>query len=262
MCSRYFYHYSFDSIAIETATPAYLASLPDGKRWVALVADAGFGKGGLATMTPVVKEHGGEIMQSFVLPPDQSDLSAVLPQIAALHPDVVVVLNAGVPNDVWVEAVTKAGIAKHVATGILYLPDVEATNDGYAGVTGALSWYWNQDDTARAWSDKFAASHEGKRPTAAQAADYSATLQWLKAVQAAGTTDGNAVTHKLDGTKFNDIFARNGEFRPDHMVAHDLLAVEVVPQAKLAEPHAWFKVVGTIPAAEAFTFGNECHMAP
>jgi branched-chain amino acid transport system substrate-binding protein len=261
-CSRYFYHYSFDSAAIESSTPAYLASLPDGKRWVALVADAGFGKGGLATMSPVIKAHGGEVVQSFILPPDQADVSAVLPQIAALHPDVVVVLNAGVPNDVWVEAVTKAALAKHVATGILYLPDVEATHNGYAGVTGALSWYWNQDAEARAWSDRFSAAHHGARPTAAQAADYSATLQWLKAVQAAGTTEGNAVTHTLDGTKFHDIFARNGEFRADHMVAHDMLAVEVVDQAKLTDPHGWFKVVGSIPAADAFAFGSECHMAP
>ena len=61
-CSRYVYHYSFDSVAIETATADYLAALPDGKRWVVIAADAGFGRGALATVAPAVARHGGLIV--------------------------------------------------------------------------------------------------------------------------------------------------------------------------------------------------------
>jgi hypothetical protein len=35
-------------------------------------------------------------------------------------------------------------------------------------------------------------------------------------------------------------------------VTHDLYLVDVLPEAGVAEPHAWFKVVETIPADQAF----------
>src|SRR6201996_3390983 len=114
---------------------------------------------------------------------------------------------------------------------------------------------------ARAWSDRFAAAHNGKRPTETQAADYSATTQWLNAVRTAGTTDADAVVRTLDGHKFNDVFARNGEFRAsDHMVVHDLYITKVRASADLPEPHAWLNVLATVPAATAFAAGTECKM--
>ena len=126
-----------------------------------------------------------------------------------------------------------------------------------------MPWYWNLDPAARAWADRFAAAHDGLRPTAAQAADYSATLQWLQAVSTAGTTDSDAVVHTLDGRRFDDMFARGGEWRAsDHMVVHDLYVVQVLPPAQLSEPHGWYRVLATVPAALAFPAGTQCRITP
>lgn len=262
-CSKYVYHYSFDSVAIETATADYLAARPDGKRWVVIAADAGFGRGALATVTPVIAGHGGQIVKTFIVPPATSDLSAILEETKGLDPDVVAVFNAGAPNDAEVTAVTKAGLRAHTTTALLYLSDVDRVRDGYAGVQAAVPWYWNLDPAARAWADRFAAAHDGRRPDAAQAADYSATTQWLQAVRTAGTTDADAVVRALDGHKFEDMFAHAGEFRAsDHAVVHDLSIVQVRSPAQLPEPHAWYDVLATVPAATAFPVGTECKMAP
>jgi branched-chain amino acid transport system substrate-binding protein len=261
-CTKYAYHYSFDSISLETATAASLSALPDGKRWVVIAADAGFGRGALATVTPVIAAHGGQIAKSFIVPPATADLSAILAEVRGLDPDVVAVFNAGASNDVEVTDVTRAGLRARTTTALLYLSDVARVPDGYAGVQAAVPWYWNLDAAARAWSDRFAASHGGKRPTAAQAADYSATTQWLQAVQTAGTTDADAVVHALDGHRFNDMFAHDGEFRAsDHMVTHDLYIVKVRPPAALPEPEAFYDVLATVPAATAFPAGSDCKLA-
>src|ERR1700742_4500718 len=53
-CSRYVYHYSFDLPAIETTTANYLAQTAKGKRWVFVSEDTGFGRAGIATMTPII----------------------------------------------------------------------------------------------------------------------------------------------------------------------------------------------------------------
>lgn len=252
-CNRYTYHYSFDAPAIAAATAESVAKLQDGKRWIALVADAGFGKSAVAAFTPSIVAQGGEIAKTFLLPVGDADLAPTLKEIEALHPDVVGVFSAGADADRKVTAVTRSGVKARVTTALLYLSDVDRVKDGYAGVRGTIPWYWNLDATARAWSDRFAAAHAGLRPTAAQAADYSATTQWLEAVKTAGTTDADAVTKVLDGHTFEDMFARHAEWRSsDHTVIHDLYVVDVLPSAEVREPHDWFKIVETVPAAKAF----------
>ena len=133
--------------------------------------------------------------------------------------------------------------------------------DGYAGVVAAVPWYWALDAASRAWADRFAASHNGQRPTEAQAADYSATTQWLTAVQTADTTDADAVVHTLDGHKFSDMFAHEAEFRADdHAVVHDLYIVKVKSPSEVTEPRAWHDVLAKIPAATALPTTAGCKM--
>jgi branched-chain amino acid transport system substrate-binding protein len=258
-CSRYFYHYSFDLTAIESATSDYLAGRA--KRWVFIADDSGFGRAGIATMTPKITAHGGEVVKTFLTPPTENGYAAVIEEARGLKPDVVAVINAGAKDDAVVSAVTKAKLSAITTTALLYLSDVDRIKDGYAGLVATVPWYWNLDPAARAWSDRFAAAHDGRRPTAAQAADYSATMQWLNAVRTAGTADADAVIHVLDGHKFDDVFAHGGEFRAgDHMVVHDLYVAKVRGSAELPEPHAWYNILATVPAATAFPAGPECKM--
>ena len=50
---------------------------------------SGFGRGAIATFTPPITAHGGEVVQSFIVPPSTTDYSAVLEEVRGLHPDVV-----------------------------------------------------------------------------------------------------------------------------------------------------------------------------
>src|SRR5580693_568183 len=262
-CSKYFYHYSFDLPSITTATANYLMAQPQNKRWATIAEDTGFGKAGAGLMSPIVVAHGGEIVKSVVIPQQntETDFSNALGDIRGSNPDVVAVFDDAAKGDVGIAFLNKAKLKATITTALLYLSDVDRVKDGYAGVVAAVPWYWNLDPAARAWADRFAASHNGLRPTEAQAADYSATTQWLNAVKTAGTTDADAVVRALDGHKFNDMFAHGGEFRAsDHMVVHDLYIAKVKGPAQVTEPHAWFEILSTIPAATAFPAGTECKM--
>jgi branched-chain amino acid transport system substrate-binding protein len=262
-CSKYFYHYSFDLTSITTATANYLIAQPQNKRWVTIAEDTGFGKGSAALMSTIVAAHGGEVVKPVMIPAQntESDFSAALGDIRGANPDVVAVFDDAAKGDVGIAFLTRAGLKATTTTALLYLSDVDRVKDGYAGVVAAVPWYWNLDPAARAWADRFAESHNGLRPTEAQAADYSATLQWLNAVKTAGTTEADAVIRALDGHKFDDMFAHSGEFHAsDHMVVHDLYIARVKSSAQVAEPHAWFEILSTIPAATAFPVGTECKM--
>jgi branched-chain amino acid transport system substrate-binding protein len=93
----------------------------------------------------------------------------------------------------------------------------------------------------------------GLRPTSVQASDYSAATQWLQAVKAVGSTDADKVVKYLDGRSFNDFYAHGGMWRGrDHLVTHDMYVVDVLPQSQIKEPHAWYKIIETIPPSTAF----------
>ena len=251
-CTKYAYNYSFDLPAVAAAAANNITALPDGKRWVAIVADTGFGHSAVAAFTPHVVAQGGTLVQSFVVKPG-TDLTPVLRQVATLHPDVIGVFGAGADADRDVAQVTQFGLKAHVTMALLHLADIDRVKGDYAGVRAAVPWYWNMDPAARAWADRFAKAHAGLRPTEGQAADYSATTQWLQAVKATGTTDADAVVKYLDGRKFDDMFAQHGEWRAsDHALIHDLYVVQVLPPNEVTEPHGWYRVVQTVPAAQAF----------
>ncbi|HET9633430.1 MAG TPA: ABC transporter substrate-binding protein, partial [Terrabacter sp.] len=99
------------------------------------------------------------------------------------------------------------------------------------------------------------------RPSFAHAANYSAAMNYLEAVQAAGTDDSDAVVAKLEGKKVDDVFLRNGEIRKaDHAVIHDVYLAKV----KSSAPEDWDyeDIVKTIPAAEAYGAANPaCSMS-
>jgi branched-chain amino acid transport system substrate-binding protein len=141
-----------------------------------------------------------------------------------------------------------------LAVGLMFLSDVDALPDVFAGSRITDSWYWNQDKAARAWADRFTKRvGGGLRPTSVQAADYSATTQWLNAVKAVGSVDADKVQQYLDGRKFNDFYAHDGQWRArDHRVIHTMIVVDVLDKSAIKEPHAWYKIVETIPADRAF----------
>ena len=123
-----------------------------------------------------------------------------------------------------------------------------------------MPWYWSRSRGARLGRPFRCQATGCGRPL--HAADYSATTQWLNAVRTAGTTDAYAVIRALDRHKFNNMCAHGGEFRAsDHMVVHYLYIAKVRAPAELPEPHAWYSILTSVPAATAFPAGTECKMA-
>src|SRR3546814_12746486 len=89
-----------------------------------------------------------------------------------------------------------------------------------------------------------------KMPTTCQAGDYSATLTYLKADQAAGTTEADAVMKQLKTLEIDDMFAK-GYVRADGTMVHDMYLMQVKTPAESKKPWDYYKTVATIPGDEA-----------
>ena len=90
------------------------------------------------------------------------------------------------------------------------------------------------------------------RPSMIHAGNYSATMQYLKAIEAAGTDDGLAVAQQMKKTKINDVFAKNGYVRADGRMVHDMYLMQVKKPEDSKYPWDYFQLKKVIPAEEAF----------
>ena len=94
------------------------------------------------------------------------------------------------------------------------------------GLYLADSWYWTRDAASRRWAARFFAAQQ-RMPSSLQAADYSATLQYLRAVAATGSTAPDRVLAHLRGHVLDDMYVRAGRLRNDGTMLHDMYLLRV-----------------------------------
>ena len=119
------------------------------------------------------------------------------------------------------------------------------------GMFITTGFYWDQDEQTRAFSRRYFERMK-KMPTMMQAAVYSAVLHYLKAIQAAGTDEAQAVMAKMKATEVNDAVVRKGRIRGDGRLVHDMLLVQVKTPAESKSAWDLYKIKSVIPGDQAF----------
>ncbi|PMS37590.1 amino acid/amide ABC transporter substrate-binding protein (HAAT family) [Trinickia symbiotica] len=251
-CTPYTVHYAYDTTALARGTGS--AIVKQGfKTWYFLTADYAFGKSLDKNTTEVVEKNGGKVLGHAFHPLSASDFSSFLLQAQASKAQVLGLANAGNDTVNSLKAAKEFGITKtmKIAALLMFIDDVHSV--GLPTAQGLLltdSWYWDQNDKARAWAEKYM-KKTGKMPSSLQAADYSATMNYLNAVKAAGTTDPDKVMEQVRKTKVDDFYAK-GEIRPDGVMLHDMYLYQVKTPAESKKPWDYYTLKATIPGDQAF----------
>ncbi|MCY1213014.1 Receptor family ligand binding region [compost metagenome] len=260
-CSPYTVHYAYDTVALAKGTGAAVIGRGD-KSWYFLTADYAFGQALEADATKVVKEKGGTVLGSVKAPLNTSDFSSFLLQAQNSKAQVLALANAGGDTINSIKAAKEFGITKSMKmVGLLvFVTDVHSL--GLKNTEGLLlttSWDWNLDDKTRAFGKRFFEKTK-RMPTDIQAADYSATMTYLKAVQAAKTVDADKVMATLKSTPIDDFYAK-GSIRADGRFVHDMYLVQVKSPAESKQPWDYYKVVQKLKGEEVFTTKAESRCA-
>ena len=252
-CSPYTVHYAYDTVALAKGTGGALIARGD-KNWYFVTADYAFGHALEADASRVVKAAGGTVVGGVRTPLNTSDFSSFLLQAQSSKAQVLALANAGGDFINSVKSAKEFGITKNMKmTGLLvFITDIHSL--GLKNTEGLLlttSWDWNLNDQTRAFGKKF--FEKAKRmPTDIQAADYSATMTYLKAVQAAKTVDADKVMEQMKKTPINDFYAK-GVIRPDGRMVHDMYLMQVKSQAESTQPWDYYKLVTKLPGDQVFT---------
>ena len=253
-CSPYTIHYAYDTVALARGTGAAIVK-QGGKSWFFLTADYAFGHSLEKDTTDVVKANGGSVVGNVRHPLSASDFSSFLLQAQSSKAQILGLANAGGDAINAIKAANEFGITKSMKLAglLVFINDVHTlglkTTQGMYLTDG---WYWDQSPESRAWSKRYFGKMK-KSPSMLQAADYSATANYLAAVKTIKSDDGDKVMAQMKKTKINDMFAKNGEIRGDGRMVHDMYLMQVKTPAESKYPWDYYKVVQTIPGAQAYT---------
>ena len=252
-CSPYTVHYAYDTVSLAKVAGSALVKAGN-KSWYFLTADYAFGYSLEGDASTVVKANGGTVAGTVRHPLNASDFSSFLLQAQSSKAQILALANAGGDFTNAMKAAKEFGIGKtmKVAGLLVFINDVHSL--GLANTEGlqlADSWYWNQDDASRKFAKRFFDKYK-RMPSSLQAADYSATMNYLKAVQAAGTTDSDKVMSTLKGMKIDD-FYNKGQIRADGRMIHDMYLYEVKSSKDSGTPWDYYKTIAKVPGDQAFT---------
>lgn len=252
-CSPYTVHYAYDTVSLAKVAGSALVKAGN-KSWYFLTADYAFGYSLEGDASTVVKANGGTVAGTVRHPLNASDFSSFLLQAQSSKAQILALANAGGDFTNAMKAAKEFGIGKtmKVAGLLVFINDVHSL--GLANTEGlqlADSWYWNQDDASRKFAKRFFDKYK-RMPSSLQAADYSATLSYLKAVQTAGTTDTDKVMSTLKGMKIDD-FYNKGQIRADGRMIHDMYLYEVKSSKDSGTPWDYYKTIAKVPGEQAFT---------
>ncbi|MGH8786032.1 MAG: ABC transporter substrate-binding protein [Cupriavidus necator] len=261
-CSPYTIHYLYDTVALARGTGAAMTR-QGGRSWYFLTVDYAFGASLEKETAAVVTAGGGKVLGSVRHPLSASDFSSFLLQAKASRAQVLGLANGGGDTINAIKAANEFGISRSmkIAGLMLFITDVHALGLGLTqGITLTEAWYWDQSDESRKWAGRFQDKMK-KKPTSMQAASYSATQHYLRAVKAAGTDDAAKVIAGMKATRINDMYAQNGYIRGDGRMVHDLRLMEVKSPAESRQPWDYYKEVQRIPGEQAFASRAESRCA-
>ncbi len=254
-CSPNTVHWTYDNWALANGTARAIVQA-GGKNWYFLTADYAFGHDLEKQVSIVVENSGGKVLGAVRHPLNTADFSSFLLQAQSSGAQIIGLANAGGDTINSIKQAAEFGIVRggqKLAGLLIFLTDIHALSlDVAQGLQFTEAFYWDLNDSTRAWSERFAQRHGGKKPTMVHAGVYGAVLHYLKAVEALKSDDGAKVVAKMKEIPTEDPVFGKGQVRADGRHVHPMYLFEAKAPSESKGPWDYYKLIRTIPAEEAF----------
>lgn len=255
-CNANTVHWVYDTYALANGTGAAVVQ-SGGDTWYFLTADYAFGYALERDVSTVVTKAGGKVLGSVRHPINTSDLSSFILQAQASKAKIIGFANAGGDTINSIKQAAEFGVVKggqKLAGLLVFISDIHSLGlETAQGLQLTTAFYWDRTDEARAWSKRWGDRFRNRRPTMVQAGFYASIMHYLKAVEALGTDEpGDKVVAKMKELPTDDPLFGKGSIRIDGRKMHDMYLYEVKKPSESKGPWDYYKLVRTIPAAQAF----------
>ncbi len=264
-CQYYAFDWAYDNYMLATAAGLWAAENL-GKKWYSITADYAWGHDLLKNFKAAVEKKGGEIIGNDMVALGTSDFSPYIIKAMNSGADVLVLLNAGGDTVKSTKAAKQFGLKKKmkILHALMFIANVKATGiDVYEDDYVTAAWYWKSPNPGVEDYVKRFQALQGTPPHWLTAGNYSATLQYIKAVQRANSKDPEKVIEQLEDLEFRDLFANPGYiYKENHQQIQDALILRCRRKDEVKEDWDFFEIVGKVPAKEAYRKPEEsgCNM--
>jgi branched-chain amino acid transport system substrate-binding protein len=253
-CTPNSVHYAWDTAAMANSTARAILRNGGGS-WYFLTADYAFGHQIEKDVSEVVRALGGTVTGASRHPFNASDFSSFVLSAQTSKAKVVGLANGGSDTINAIKAARDFGLmdgGQSLAGLSVFITDIHGVGlDLAQGLLLTEAFYWDLDEASRKWSRRYFERMK-KMPTSIQAANYSSTLHYLRAVEAAGTDAAEAVMARMKSMKVNDFFGRGGTIREDGRMVHEMYLVRVKKPSESRYPWDYYHVVSKVPGDQAF----------
>jgi branched-chain amino acid transport system substrate-binding protein len=251
-CTPYTVHWMYDSYSQAVGTAETLLRR-GGDTWFFITVDYALGQAIQSDVSDVVSSRGGKVLGSVRHPSNAADYSSFVLQAQASKAKIIGLANAGHDTVNTMKAAAQFGVTRQqkIAGLVMQVNDIHSLGlETAQGMVGTEGFYWDLNEASRAWSKRYFEKMRAM-PNMVQAGVYSATLNYLRAVEKVGD-DGSAVMSALKGMRISDAVVPEGRIRADGRLMKDMYLVEVKKPTESKYPWDYYKVLATIPPAQAF----------
>jgi branched-chain amino acid transport system substrate-binding protein len=260
-CSANLVHWAWDSWCLAHSTATSLVRT-GGSKWFFVTADYAFGHAAEADATKFVKAAGGAVIGSVRYPfGSTTDFSSFLLQAQSSGANVIGFANSGSELITCLKQAQEYGLESggtRMAAMVGYITDVTGMGLPTAkGLSLTETFYWDLNDRTRAFMSRIKPRlASGVFPNMSQAGDYSCVTHYLKAVKQLGVdkakASGREVVDLMKQMPANDDCFGQGSIRADGRKIHPAYLFEVKKPEESKFAGDVYKLVSTLPAAEAF----------
>jgi branched-chain amino acid transport system substrate-binding protein len=253
-CTPYGFHWAFDTHALAVSTGGALVKT-GGDTWYFITVDYAFGHALEKDTSDVIAASGGKVLGHVLYPLNAPDFSSFLLQAQSSKAKIVGLANAGADTVNSIKQAAEFGIVaggQRLAALLMTAAEVHGLGlEAAQGLVLTESFYWDLNDRTREFGDRFY-KRTGRMPNMIQAGAYSATLQYLKAVRAAGTKDADAVAKKLKELPVDDAFTSNGHVLANGRMVSDLYLFQVKKPSESKRDWDYYNLLATVPGDTAY----------
>ena len=257
-CNANTVHWTYDTWMLANGTGTAMVKT-GGDSWFFLTSDYAFGHALERDTAAAVEKAGGKVLGKVRHPLNTNDFSSFLLQAQSSKAKVVGLANAGGDTINSIKQAAEFGIVKggqKLAGLLVFASDVNALGLNTAqGLTLTETWYWDANDTNRAWTKRWHEAGAGstKFPTMIHAGVYAGILHYLKArTDLGGNPEGKAVVAKMKAMPTDDPLFGKGTIDAAGRKRHDAYLFEVKSPAESKHPGDFYNLKATIPAKDAF----------
>ena len=253
-CTPYGFHWAYDSHALAVSTGGALVKT-GADTWFFLTVDYAAGHAMEKDVRSIVEANGGKVLGHVLFPLNTPDFSSFLLQGQSSKAKIVALAIGGQDVINAIKQAAEFGIGasgQRLAATLLTVSEVHGLGLKVAqGSVLTESYYWDLNDRTREFGERFF-KRTGRMPNMVHAGMYSATLQYLKAVKAAGTKDADAVAKKLKELPVDDAFTAHGHVQANGRMVSDVYLFQVKRPSESKRDWDYYKLIATVPGDTAY----------